>query len=247
MLHLLYSISSDLIEIMAAWLCCNLCLGVAAQYLEGTAGQASADVVCSEVQGITDEQAALQMGAWAIFAAPLIMGNDVRNLTKAQRNILLNKSVIAINQDPLGTYSPCTASCATRGTNHAALSSQTASQQMHVMLAVCALLIVSSKLTQLLRYGTVVAEGICFHLSPMSAYAGMQGTLVQCPGGCNKSQIWRRQLSGGIAVAFINLSSASVQELCISQSALEPLDTSALLEVLTIDNCTYCTEQLELL
>ena len=113
MLHLLYSISSDLIEIMAAWLCCNLCLGVAAQYVQGIAGEGSADVVRSGAQGITDEQAALQMGAWAIFAAPLIMGNDVRNLTKAQRNVLLNKSVIAINQDPLGTYPTCTGSFTT--------------------------------------------------------------------------------------------------------------------------------------
>ena len=45
------------------------------------------------------------MGAWAIFAAPLIMGNDVRNLTASQRSILLNKDVIAISQDPLGA--PC--------------------------------------------------------------------------------------------------------------------------------------------
>ena len=112
-MHLLYSICSDLIEIMVAWLCCNLCLGVAARYVRGIAGEGSADMVRSGAQGITDEQAALQMGAWAIFAAPLIMGNDVRNLTKAQRNILLNKSVIAINQDPLGIYSTLTASCAT--------------------------------------------------------------------------------------------------------------------------------------
>ena len=54
------------------------------------------------MQGITDAQAGLQMGAWAIFAAPLIMGNDVRNLTGTARSILLNKDVIAINQDPLG-------------------------------------------------------------------------------------------------------------------------------------------------
>ena len=73
-------------------------------------GKRALSVVRSGVQGITDEQAALQMGAWAIFAAPLIMGNDVRNLTKAQRNILLNKSVIAINQDPLGVHPTPTAS-----------------------------------------------------------------------------------------------------------------------------------------
>jgi hypothetical protein len=56
----------------------------------------------SALQGITDNQARLQMGAWAIFAAPLIMGNDVRNLSDAHLSILLNKDVIAINQDPAG-------------------------------------------------------------------------------------------------------------------------------------------------
>jgi hypothetical protein len=54
------------------------------------------------MQGITDDQARLQMGAWASFAAPLIMGNDARNMTAAQRAILQNADVIAINQDPAG-------------------------------------------------------------------------------------------------------------------------------------------------
>jgi hypothetical protein len=58
-------------------------------------------------QGITDDQAKLQMGAWAIFAAPLIMGNDVRNLTETQRAILLNRDVIAIDQDPAGALNDC--------------------------------------------------------------------------------------------------------------------------------------------
>lgn len=48
------------------------------------------------------------MGAWAVFAAPLIMGNDVRNLTAAQRAILLHKDLIAINQDPAGATDTCT-------------------------------------------------------------------------------------------------------------------------------------------
>ncbi|EIE24552.1 glycoside hydrolase, partial [Coccomyxa subellipsoidea C-169] len=53
-------------------------------------------------EGISDDQGKLQMGAWAMFAAPLLMGNDVRNLTDAQQAILLNKDVIAIDQDPAG-------------------------------------------------------------------------------------------------------------------------------------------------
>lgn len=42
---------------------------------------------------------------WAMLAAPLISGNDVRNMSKAVTEILTNKDVIAINQDPLGIQS----------------------------------------------------------------------------------------------------------------------------------------------
>ena len=59
--------------------------------------------------------------------------------------------------------------------------------------------------------------------------AGMQGSLVRCPGGCNSSQIWRRQLSTGIAVAFINLGSSAIGQLCLSHVDLQRLDMSALM------------------
>ncbi|HYG82911.1 MAG TPA: glycoside hydrolase family 27 protein, partial [Pyrinomonadaceae bacterium] len=39
---------------------------------------------------------------WAMLAAPLIAGNDLRNMTKETRDILTNREVIAVNQDPLG-------------------------------------------------------------------------------------------------------------------------------------------------
>jgi alpha-galactosidase len=39
---------------------------------------------------------------WAILAAPLIAGNDLRNMSTDTREILTNKEVIAVNQDPLG-------------------------------------------------------------------------------------------------------------------------------------------------
>jgi alpha-galactosidase len=39
---------------------------------------------------------------WAILAAPLMAGNDLRNMTPEIRDILTNKEVIAVNQDPLG-------------------------------------------------------------------------------------------------------------------------------------------------
>lgn len=42
------------------------------------------------------------MSLWAIFASPLMMSADLRNISDEAATILLNKNVIAINQDPLG-------------------------------------------------------------------------------------------------------------------------------------------------
>jgi alpha-galactosidase len=39
---------------------------------------------------------------WAMMAAPLIAGNDVANMDADTRAILLNKDVIAVDQDRLG-------------------------------------------------------------------------------------------------------------------------------------------------
>lgn len=39
---------------------------------------------------------------WAILAAPLIAGNDLANMTPETKSILLNKEVIAVDQDSLG-------------------------------------------------------------------------------------------------------------------------------------------------
>jgi alpha-galactosidase len=39
---------------------------------------------------------------WCMLAAPLIAGNDLRNMTRPTKDILTNKEVIAIDQDPKG-------------------------------------------------------------------------------------------------------------------------------------------------
>lgn len=39
---------------------------------------------------------------WAMLCAPLLMGNDLVHMSQETRAILLNKEVIALNQDPLG-------------------------------------------------------------------------------------------------------------------------------------------------
>src|SRR4029077_13161861 len=39
---------------------------------------------------------------WAMLAAPLLAGNDLPNMKPEVRDILTNRDVIAIDQDPLG-------------------------------------------------------------------------------------------------------------------------------------------------
>jgi alpha-galactosidase len=41
-------------------------------------------------------------GMWAMIAAPLIAGNDIRTMSKETQAILTNKHVVAVNQDSLG-------------------------------------------------------------------------------------------------------------------------------------------------
>ena len=39
---------------------------------------------------------------WALTKAPLILGNDLRNVSEEVLRILKNEEVIAVSQDPLG-------------------------------------------------------------------------------------------------------------------------------------------------
>lgn len=52
--------------------------------------------------GMTDAEYRAHFSLWAILAAPLMAGNDVREMTDAARAILTAPEVIAIDQDPLG-------------------------------------------------------------------------------------------------------------------------------------------------
>lgn len=44
------------------------------------------------------------MAIWSIWSAPLIMSNDLRNLVSGHKEILQNKYVIAVDQDPMGVF-----------------------------------------------------------------------------------------------------------------------------------------------
>jgi alpha-galactosidase len=53
--------------------------------------------------GMTDTEYRAHFSLWAILAAPLMAGNDLRSMRPEIRDILTNQEVIAINQDPLGS------------------------------------------------------------------------------------------------------------------------------------------------
>lgn len=52
--------------------------------------------------GCTDVEYKTHFSAWAMLNSPLMLGCDVRNMTKETMDIILNKNIIAINQDPAG-------------------------------------------------------------------------------------------------------------------------------------------------
>ena len=52
--------------------------------------------------GMTVTEYHSHFSLWALLAAPLMAGNDLRDMTPEIRDILTNREVIAVNQDPLG-------------------------------------------------------------------------------------------------------------------------------------------------
>nr|WP_246466026.1 glycoside hydrolase family 27 protein [Allocatelliglobosispora scoriae] len=52
--------------------------------------------------GMTDTEMRSHFALWAILAAPLIAGNDLRSMSSATQTILKNQNLIAVNQDSLG-------------------------------------------------------------------------------------------------------------------------------------------------
>lgn len=52
--------------------------------------------------GMTITEYTSHFSIWAAMKSPLILGNDVTNMTTDIKNIIGNKEVIAVSQDPLG-------------------------------------------------------------------------------------------------------------------------------------------------
>jgi alpha-galactosidase len=57
--------------------------------------------------GMTTEEYKTHFSLWCMLAAPLIAGNDIQNMTPETKSILMNKELIAINQDSLGRQGIC--------------------------------------------------------------------------------------------------------------------------------------------
>jgi alpha-galactosidase len=53
--------------------------------------------------GMTTDGYRAHFSLWSILAAPLLAGNDLRDMKPEIHDILTNKEVIAVNQDPLGS------------------------------------------------------------------------------------------------------------------------------------------------
>jgi len=53
--------------------------------------------------GMSNTEYRAHFSMWCLLAAPLMAGNDIRSMSPEIRDILTNKEVIAIDQDPLGS------------------------------------------------------------------------------------------------------------------------------------------------
>ena len=51
---------------------------------------------------MSEEEYRTHMSLWALTAAPLLAGNDIRMMSSSTKDILMNREVIAVDQDPLG-------------------------------------------------------------------------------------------------------------------------------------------------
>jgi alpha-galactosidase len=57
--------------------------------------------------GMTTEEYKTHFSLWCMLAAPLLAGNDLQSMTAETSSILLNKEVIALDQDTLGKQGFC--------------------------------------------------------------------------------------------------------------------------------------------
>jgi hypothetical protein len=69
---------------------------------QGPGGYNDPDMLEVGAPGLSDTESQSHFSLWAIAGAPLIAGNDVTTMSDTIKNILANREVIAVDQDPLG-------------------------------------------------------------------------------------------------------------------------------------------------
>ena len=70
-----------------------------AQALAGHGYWNDADMLMVSDPSLTQKEMKTHFSLWALMTAPLFLGNDPRNLSNFDRDLILNKEIIAINQD----------------------------------------------------------------------------------------------------------------------------------------------------
>jgi alpha-galactosidase len=58
------------------------------------------DMMVTGNQGLSDAEQESHFALWTIMSSPLFLGNDPRNMSDFEKNLITNSEVIAINQDP---------------------------------------------------------------------------------------------------------------------------------------------------
>jgi alpha-galactosidase len=58
------------------------------------------DMLATGNQGLTTAEQKVHFALWCIMSSPLMLGNDPRNMTPEEKDIITNELAIAINQDP---------------------------------------------------------------------------------------------------------------------------------------------------
>jgi alpha-N-acetylgalactosaminidase len=69
------------------------------------------DMIIVGNNGLSLTQQQVQLAMWSIFTGPLLMSNDLRTISTEARNLLQNRDLIAINQDPSGIQGLCVSGC----------------------------------------------------------------------------------------------------------------------------------------
>jgi alpha-galactosidase len=58
------------------------------------------DMMVTGEQGLSEDEQKCHFALWCIMSSPLILGNDPRRMTYKERELILNKEAIEIDQDP---------------------------------------------------------------------------------------------------------------------------------------------------